>query len=382
MGDFIRPFNRAIHALTPNAGNRRVLVPNRGVGGGINYPFPPPDAPVFANFASQTSFLELNVISPPLVSTSQLRAVVKFKMGATPDGVEARILGLSFGTGGAGAFVFSRTTANQLQCRIVSGAAVVAISQLTFTAAGGTGNPGGAADSIAIIASFNCFLPGTNNGIRQQGFSIYVNGVLVEWVAFNNTKATISLSGQTAVAIGGNIVGATSAFPFTGAISEVRFWDENGADVVDFAGSWADISGAAAFQLTAPVAANGTVLPIANTTLFVVGQQFWACPSFYTTDPYYMQSYRVLSVQPGVSVTIAAPGLTIALTVDSALLPVRVPPALGAALALGMPPINGAADGVQPQVFFGGGRPVSTWNAGTNVGTYPNFNVLPAPPLT
>jgi hypothetical protein len=381
VGDFIRPFNRSIHALTPNAGNRRVLVPNRGIGGGINYPFPPPDTPVFANFAGQTSFLEINALSPPLVSTTQMRAVVKFKMGATPDGVEARLLVLSFGTGASGAFVFSRTVANQLQCRIVSGTATAANSQLTFTAAGGTGNPGGAADSIVVIASFNCLLPLDPGGFRQQGFSIYVNGVLVEWVQFSAGKTTINLAGQTAIAIGGNIAGATSPFPFTGAISEVRFWTENGAEVVSFSGSYADNSPGAAINLTSD-AAIGQGVVLTSGGPFTVGQQVWMASQFFNNDQETMESYRVLAAVPGVSFTVT-PNLTQPYTAaTAAILAVRVPPGQAATQALGLPPTNGAADGVQPQVFFGGGRPVSSWNAGLNVGTYPNFNVLPAPPLT
>jgi hypothetical protein len=378
MGDFIRPFNRSISAITPNVNNRRVLVPNRGVGGGINYPFPTPDTPVFANFASQTSFLEINALSPPLVSTTQLRAVVKFRMGATPDGVEARLLGLSFGTGSTGAFVLSRNASNQLQARIFSGTTTIAISQLTFTATGGTGNPGGAADSIVVIASYNCLetIP------RYLGFSIYVNGVLVEWVQFNAPKPVINLAGQTAIAIGGNIVGATSPFPFTGAISEVRFWTENGADVVTFSGSYADNSPGPALNLSADALAGQGVVPTTVGQFITVGQQLWIAAQFYNGDRETMESYRVLSLVPGVSVTVT-PNLTQTYgEFTAAILIGRVPPGQAATQALGLPPINGAADGVQPQVFFGGGRPVSSWNAGINVGTYPNFNVLPAPPLT
>ena len=377
MGDFIRPFNRSISAITPNVNNRRVLVPNRGVGGGINYPFPTPDTPVFANFASQTSFLEINALSPPLVSTTQLRAVVKFRMGATPDGVEARLLGLSFGTGGVGAFVLSRNVSNQLQVRIVSGATTIAASQLTFTATGGTGNPGGAADSIVVIASYNCLetIP------RYLGFSIYVNGVLVEWVQFNSVKSVINLGGQTAIAIGGNIVGATSPFPFTGAISEVRFWTENGADVVTFSGSYADNTAGAGLNLSADALAGQGVVPCTGGP-FTVGQQLWMAAQYYSIDKETMESHRVLSWDLGVSVTVT-PNLTQNYSAFTAgIMPLRVPPGQAATQALGLPPINGAADGVQPQVFFGGGRPVSSWNAGINVGTYPNFNVLPAPPLT
>ena len=377
MGDFIRPFNRSISAITPNVNNRRVLVPNRGVGGGINYPFPTPDTPVFANFASQTSFLEINALSPPLVSTTQLRAVVKFRMGATPDGVEARLLGLSTGTGSSGAFLLSRGASNQLQVRVFSGTGTNAISQLTFTATGGTGNPGGAADSIVVIASYNCLetIP------RYLGFSIYVNGVLVEWVQFTATKTVINLGGQTAIAIGGNIVGATSPFPFTGAISEVRFWTENGADVVTFSGSYADNAPGAVVNLSADaLAGQGVVLCTGG--LFTVGQQLWMAAQYHNNDKETMESYRVLSAVPGVSVTVT-PNLTGSYPAATAtILPSRVPPGQAATQALGLPPINGAADGVQPQVFFGGGRPVSSWNAGINVGTYPNFNVLPAPPLT
>jgi len=378
MGDFIRPFNRSISAITPNVNNRRVLVPNRGVGGGINYPFPTPDTPVFANFASQTSFLEINALSPPLVSTTQLRAVVKFRMGATPDGVEARLLGLSSGTGSSGAFLLIRGAANQLQARVVSGTGANAISQLTFTATGGTGNPGGAADSIVVIASYNCLetIP------RYLGFSIYVNGVLVEWVQFTATKTVINLGGQTAIAIGGNIVGATSPFPFTGAISEVRFWTENGADVVTFSGSYADNHFDSVLNLSADALAGQGVVPTTGSNLLTVGQQLWIAAQYYNGDKETMESYRVLSLVPGVSVTVT-PNLTQNYsTFTAAILPFRVPPGQAATQALGLPPINGAADGVQPQVFFGGGRPVSSWNAGINVGTYPNFNVLPAPPLT
>ena len=378
MGDFIRPFNRSISAITPNVNNRRVLVPNRGVGGGINYPFPTPDTPVFANFASQTSFLEINALSPPLVSTTQLRAVVKFRMGATPDGVEARLLGLSTGTGGSGAFLLSRNAANQLHGRVVSGSGTNAISQLTFTATGGTGNPGGAADSIVVIASYNCLetIP------RYLGFSIYVNGVLVEWVQFTSVKPLLNLAGQTAIAIGGNIVGATSPFPFTGAISEVRFWTENGADVVTFSGSYADTNINTVLNLSADALAGQGVVPTAVGQFITVGQQLWITAQYYNGDRETMDSYRVLSLVPGVSVTVT-PNLVQTYSVfTAAILPGRVPPGQAATQALGLPPINGAADGVQPQVFFGGGRPVSSWNAGINVGTYPNFNVLPAPPLT
>ena len=356
MGDFIRPFNRSISAITPNVNNRRVLVPNRGVGGGINYPFPTPDTPVFANFASQTSFLEINALSPPLVSTTQLRAVVKFRMGATPDGVEARLLGLSTGTGSSGAFLLIRGAANQLQARVVSGTGANAISQLTFTATGGTGNPGGAADSIVVIASYNCLetIP------RYLGFSIYVNGVLVEWVQFTATKTVINLGGQTAIAIGGNIVGATSPFPFTGAISEVRFWTENGADVVTFSGSYADNHFDSVLNLSADALAGQGVVPTTGSNLLTVGQQLWIAAQYYNGDKETMESYRVLSLVPGVSVTVT-PNLTQNYsTFTAAILPFRVPPGQAATQALGLPPINGAADGVQPQVFFGGGRPVSS----------------------
>jgi hypothetical protein len=373
MADFLRPFQRAVHALTPNAGNRRWLAPNRGIGGGVNFPSPPPDVPTFVTFDGTASRLQITA-APVLNVTTQLRGVLKLKFTAAVPASSGRMFAAlagvpptAGGTTTQQVVIMSVSTAGVLSLRIGT---VAANSYLTYLSTGGTGNPGGASDLIDIMYSVNSNV----TEVASDGFSVYVNGVFTEYVYFSSA-VTIPIPANTvsSVAIGASSTDASQTAPapfwYAGQMSEIRLWLQDNAEPVGIAGNYPLVTAPYQLLITIDVGPGDTVLPVSSTAGISNGMWLWTIATLATPVPL---RNRVVSFVPNTSITLETP---ISGSVSAAIGGYTIsaaPPGHDTVQALGLPVPNGSLSGVQPQIFYGGSQTAAGWNS-VNLGTWPNL---------
>lgn len=391
MSNLLRVFQRSVQGITPNASNRRWLGAARGIGGGVNFPAPIPDAPIFVDWnptvsPGDTTRLRLAPViqpgQPPLTTTGQIRAVLKFKLGATSvDTVKMNLVKLSQASGAAAQsnFAFFRDNNGTLVCLWGQTGTRLLRTKKTFRLVGGTGSTGATNLITAVIGlDFASLSP------PLQCMNIFVNNVLVEQVQFISAlPATTPMSLATELTVGGTASAEATQAGFCGQMSEVRFWDENGSQRISFYGNGPSLAGGDYRPITTDSLSGTFVLFMSNTEQITgAGQQIWVNGNYFA-DPLLVDPYFVQSFVPGVSVTVTTVLLSTYTSATSYVTAIKTPQGLDVGQALGLPQANGALAGVQPQVFFGlktaTGLP-DGWNTGLNRGTYGNF-VLTPPPL-
>jgi len=178
--------------------------------------------------------------TPPLTPSSNLRflANVRFRGG---NNTNMDILGMSSGTLGNLATQLLRIRRNSSNLIEVDVALTAFVSKYSYMSGGtGTGNPGGDTDVVTIIVSVSVYDLIVNPTLRSaSGATIYVNGLVREYIPFNIAWSTNQFVPDTAFSftIGAAPSDSPAAF-FNGDIGQVRAWLRDSGAPADMQGPY------------------------------------------------------------------------------------------------------------------------------------------------
>ena len=244
---------------------RRGLVTNR-----VLTPPPPPFVPTYANFTTGAT-LRREFVAGTLATATGIRVIVQFRLDNPLDTglINMDLFNCANGTStAANTQVRIRRTATGVLMGMINGTPFPSV--LTYTNAGGSGNPGGGADVITIILTYD----NDANPQQSNGMTIYINGAFGNYVPCANSDAPVNLNLTTAITIGCSATTATTPAPFFGAMSQARAWLLNGDEAVALQGPWPYNSSPPTQDLVVTMPPASTVMTVAAVGTLATGQSF------------------------------------------------------------------------------------------------------------